>query len=146
MAVTRAVERLALEGVLDVCLANASFQIRFDPDRIAPHVLLYPEGDGEPIGDEASLAPGIGPKRASRLCSSEGVLISTSLSNDDKKEGADSTAVRVGPSFCVGRAWFGWIAEDASPPDDGSPFCVGSLRVRGRFNLLSGGTESVGCS
>ena len=40
MAVTRAVERLALEGVLDVCLANASFQIRFDPDRIAPHVLL----------------------------------------------------------------------------------------------------------
>lgn len=40
MAVTRAVERLALDGVLDVCLANASFQIRFDPDRIAPHVLL----------------------------------------------------------------------------------------------------------
>ncbi len=40
MAVTRAVERLALEGVLDVCLANASFQIRFDPDRIAPHTLL----------------------------------------------------------------------------------------------------------
>ena len=40
MAVTRAVERLALEGVLDVCLANASFQIRFDPDRIAPHALL----------------------------------------------------------------------------------------------------------
>ncbi|MNN11417.1 Kinase A inhibitor [compost metagenome] len=40
MAVTRAVERLALEGVLDICLANASFQIRFDPDRIAPDVLL----------------------------------------------------------------------------------------------------------
>lgn len=40
MAVTRAVERLALEGVLDVCLANASFQIRFDPDRIAPQALL----------------------------------------------------------------------------------------------------------
>lgn len=36
MAVTRAVERLELDGVLDVCLANASFQIRFDPDRIAP--------------------------------------------------------------------------------------------------------------
>src|SRR3989344_779250 len=43
MAVTRAVERLALDGVLDVCLANASFQIRFDPDRIAPHVLLDAE-------------------------------------------------------------------------------------------------------
>jgi len=40
MAVTRAVERLALDGVLDVCLANASFQIRFDPDRIAPADLL----------------------------------------------------------------------------------------------------------
>jgi len=40
MAVTRAVERLALEGVLDICLANASFQIRFDPDRIAPAALL----------------------------------------------------------------------------------------------------------
>lgn len=40
MAVTRAVERLALDGVLDVCIANASFQIRFDPDRIAPHDLL----------------------------------------------------------------------------------------------------------
>ncbi|GFZ63777.1 hypothetical protein PSE10B_02990 [Pseudomonas amygdali pv. eriobotryae] len=34
LAVTRAVERLELDGVLDVCLANASFQIRFDPDRI----------------------------------------------------------------------------------------------------------------
>lgn len=33
-------ERLALDGVLDVCLANASFQIRFDPDRILPAELL----------------------------------------------------------------------------------------------------------
>lgn len=40
MAVTRAVEHMALNGVLDVCLANASFQIRFDPDRIAPQTLL----------------------------------------------------------------------------------------------------------
>lgn len=40
MAVTRAVEQLGLDGVLDVCLANASFQIRFDPDRIAPDTLL----------------------------------------------------------------------------------------------------------
>mgnify|MGYP004417301548 FL=1 len=40
MAVTRAVQRLELPGVLDICLANASFQIRFDPDLIAPHVLL----------------------------------------------------------------------------------------------------------
>ncbi|PVZ16384.1 MULTISPECIES: allophanate hydrolase subunit 1 [unclassified Pseudomonas] len=40
MAITRAVERLDLDGVLDVCLANASFQIRFDPDRLAPQRLL----------------------------------------------------------------------------------------------------------
>ena len=40
LAVTRAVERLQLDGILDVCLANASFQIRFDPDRIAPQSLL----------------------------------------------------------------------------------------------------------
>ncbi|XEG73207.1 allophanate hydrolase subunit 1 [Pseudomonas sp. abacavir_1] len=40
MAVTRAVERQAIPGVLDVCLANASFQIRFDPDQVAPQALL----------------------------------------------------------------------------------------------------------
>ncbi|NQE51009.1 5-oxoprolinase subunit B family protein [Herbaspirillum rubrisubalbicans] len=40
MAITRAVEQLALPGVLDVCLANASFQIRFNPDLIHPLELL----------------------------------------------------------------------------------------------------------
>ncbi len=35
MAITRAIETLQLPGVLDVCLANASFQVRFDPDRLA---------------------------------------------------------------------------------------------------------------
>lgn len=40
MAITRAVEQLALPGVLDVCLANASFQIRFDPELIHPLALL----------------------------------------------------------------------------------------------------------
>ena len=40
MAITRALEKLELEGVLDICLANASFQVRFDPDRIAPQALL----------------------------------------------------------------------------------------------------------
>jgi allophanate hydrolase subunit 1 len=40
MAITRAVEQQALPGVLDICLANASFQIRFNPDQIAPEVLL----------------------------------------------------------------------------------------------------------
>lgn len=40
MAITRAVEQQALPGVLDICLANASFQIRFNPDQIAPQELL----------------------------------------------------------------------------------------------------------
>lgn len=40
MAITRAVEQQALPGVLDICLANASFQIRFNPDQIAPDALL----------------------------------------------------------------------------------------------------------
>ncbi|WP_375741121.1 allophanate hydrolase subunit 1 [Pseudomonas boanensis] len=40
MAITRAVEQQALPGVLDICLANASFQIRFNPDEIAPQALL----------------------------------------------------------------------------------------------------------
>ncbi|SDJ24588.1 Allophanate hydrolase subunit 1 [Pseudomonas delhiensis] len=40
MAITRAIERQAIPGVLDVCLANASFQVRFDPDQVAPQALL----------------------------------------------------------------------------------------------------------
>lgn len=32
----QAVERLALEGVLDICLANASFQIRLTPTALPP--------------------------------------------------------------------------------------------------------------
>ncbi len=51
MAVTRAVERLALGGVLDVCLANASFQIRFDPDRIAPHRQLLDEAEAGAVAE-----------------------------------------------------------------------------------------------
>lgn len=40
MAITRALEAMALPGVLDICLANASFQVRFNPDVIAPDELL----------------------------------------------------------------------------------------------------------
>ncbi|AUH01270.1 carboxyltransferase domain-containing protein [Pectobacteriaceae bacterium CE70] len=40
MAITRAMERQAIPGILDICLANASFQIRFNPDIIAPQALL----------------------------------------------------------------------------------------------------------
>ncbi|ATA24899.1 allophanate hydrolase [Brenneria goodwinii] len=40
LAITRTVEQWAIPGVLDICLANASFQIRFNPDIVAPQALL----------------------------------------------------------------------------------------------------------
>ncbi|PWC15072.1 allophanate hydrolase [Brenneria roseae subsp. americana] len=40
LAITRAVEQLAIPGILDICLANASFQIRFNPDIVSPQTLL----------------------------------------------------------------------------------------------------------
>lgn len=40
MALAKAIEQLVLPGILDVCLANASCQVRFDPDRLAPQTLL----------------------------------------------------------------------------------------------------------
>lgn len=40
MAITRALQQQAIAGVLDICLANASFQIRFNPDLIHPLALL----------------------------------------------------------------------------------------------------------
>lgn len=40
MAITRAIEQQAIPGVLDICLANASFQVRFNPDQLAPQDLL----------------------------------------------------------------------------------------------------------
>ncbi|MFZ6048408.1 allophanate hydrolase subunit 1 [Pseudomonas sp. CR3202] len=40
MAITRALEQEDLPGVLDICLSNASFQVRFNPDAIAPETLL----------------------------------------------------------------------------------------------------------
>lgn len=40
LAMTRAVQVLQLPGIHDICLANASFQIRFDPDVLPPDRLL----------------------------------------------------------------------------------------------------------
>nr|WP_113864735.1 carboxyltransferase domain-containing protein [Brenneria salicis]NMN92315.1 allophanate hydrolase subunit 1 [Brenneria salicis ATCC 15712 = DSM 30166]RBP67654.1 allophanate hydrolase subunit 1 [Brenneria salicis ATCC 15712 = DSM 30166]RLM32373.1 allophanate hydrolase [Brenneria salicis ATCC 15712 = DSM 30166] len=40
LAITHAVEQRAIPGILDICLANASFQIRFNPDIVAPQALL----------------------------------------------------------------------------------------------------------
>ncbi|WP_409160470.1 5-oxoprolinase subunit B family protein [Pectobacterium sp. B2J-2] len=51
LTLTRALEARQLHGVLDICLANASFQVRFNPDELAPQTLLTTlqalETDGE---------------------------------------------------------------------------------------------------
>lgn len=40
LAMTRALQALQLPGIHDICLANASFQIRFDPDVLPPDRLM----------------------------------------------------------------------------------------------------------
>ncbi|MDR0219010.1 MAG: carboxyltransferase domain-containing protein [Enterobacteriaceae bacterium] len=40
LSLTNAIKNLALPGVLDICLANASCQIRFNPDILPPLTLL----------------------------------------------------------------------------------------------------------
>ncbi|HCP4757271.1 carboxyltransferase domain-containing protein, partial [Escherichia coli] len=40
LSLTRKIESLNINGVLDICLANASCQIRFNPDIIHPDDLL----------------------------------------------------------------------------------------------------------
>ncbi|WP_371038477.1 allophanate hydrolase subunit 1 [Rhodosalinus sp. FB01] len=40
LAITNAVREAEIEGVTEICPANASFQIKFDPDVIAPDALM----------------------------------------------------------------------------------------------------------
>ncbi len=40
LTLTRALAACQLPGILDICLANASFQVRFNPDVLEPAVLL----------------------------------------------------------------------------------------------------------
>ncbi len=40
LSITNAVREAAIAGVTEICPANASFQIKFDPDRIAPDDLV----------------------------------------------------------------------------------------------------------
>ena len=40
LSITNAVRDSAIEGVAEICPANASFQIKYDPDVIAPEDLL----------------------------------------------------------------------------------------------------------
>lgn len=40
LSMTNAVRAASIDGVTEICPANASFQIKFDPDRIHPHALM----------------------------------------------------------------------------------------------------------
>ncbi len=40
MAICQSIQESGMNGILDVCPANASYQVRFDPDRIHPRDLL----------------------------------------------------------------------------------------------------------
>lgn len=51
--------------------------------------LLYADAAGElAAGDDGSLAPGIGPNNCRMFSSSDGLLNSTSLSSEDRNDGA----------------------------------------------------------
>ena len=55
MAITSTLTDRGIDGVIDVCPANASYQVRFDPDRIEPLHLL-----GELESIEAEVGDGTG--------------------------------------------------------------------------------------
>ena len=40
MAITRALRERAVPGVSEICPANASYQIRYDPEQVAPEAML----------------------------------------------------------------------------------------------------------
>jgi hypothetical protein len=67
--------------------------------------LLYPDAEGEVAGDDGSLAPGMCPNKFRMFSSSDGVLISTSLSREDRNDG-------TAPFDCGG---LGLDAEGAAP-------------------------------
>ena len=56
MAMTRALRDRQPAGVVDICPANASFLVRFDPDVIAPHVL---EAQVREVEREVESAPSL---------------------------------------------------------------------------------------
>ncbi len=52
MAITRLLREDRPDGVFDICPANASYQVRYDPDRIAPHALVdHLQGLEAQVGD-----------------------------------------------------------------------------------------------
>lgn len=104
--------------------------------------LLYTDAAGElAAGDDGSLAPGIGPNRCRILSSSDGLLDSTSLSKEDRNDGAPAVE-RENIPFDVDvelppPAWFDGVAT-VGLDDEASPAWIGSRLVRGRLSFRSG--------
>jgi urea carboxylase len=57
MAITKALREQRLDGILEICPANASYQVRYDPDALEPHELLARLRDLEQqVGDAHDIA------------------------------------------------------------------------------------------
>lgn len=57
MAITGALREQRPDGLLDICPANASYQVRYDPDVLDPHTLMAQLKDLErKVGDAADVA------------------------------------------------------------------------------------------
>ncbi len=57
MAITAALREQRPDGLLDICPANASYQVRYDPDVLEPHALLAQLKELERrVGDAADVA------------------------------------------------------------------------------------------
>lgn len=57
MAITTALRERRPDGLLDICPANASYQVRYDPDVLDPHTLMALLKDCEAqVGDAADVA------------------------------------------------------------------------------------------
>lgn len=53
LSMTNSVRESNIQGVTEICPANASFQIKFDPDQIAPHDMLARLKEFESVSENA---------------------------------------------------------------------------------------------
>ena len=103
--------------------------------------LLAAEAVGDDPGDDGSTGGRLPAKRQRTFSSSEGVLISTSFSNEDRNEGTASSLARAGDRaegpepFVVRSARLGTAMGDR---EDEASLWVAIRRVRGRFSRRVG--------
>jgi len=103
--------------------------------------LLPAEAAGDEPGDDGSAGGRFSANRQRMFSSSEGVLISTSLSSEDKNEGASSLA----PSGDRPKAAEPFVARSTRPctdtgdlDEEAGSFWAPMRRVRGRLSRLAG--------